>query len=977
MVKSMEFIDILAKTARSRKITKKTHSPAGERKRAAVRTLKIRKKGIAKVFALFSKFSKRSLRFSKKYTRDLAKIFTGATSVTRASLAVPILSLGTIFSLIALTLAPLSSNYVVYAAPQVHEFTADISPSTVVIGQTQTYAITITNSPSSTKKIKSGEITIPSGFSINLGSVIKFEGATAADWEASSTASNIIFSLAPGSGNSGIDAGDFLKISFEATANSGTGSFVLTTDSSTNNSFSPGSGGDFTNTSSPPTVTIVSTTGTLHIIKHVVNDNGGTASAGDWTMDVSATNPSQASFDGGESGTDVTVDPGDYSVSESGGPDGYTGSSSADCSGSIAAGETKNCTITNDDIGGTLVIEKHTIGGFDNFGFSVSNENGENPGLGSFDLETDSESNPAIQSFFDVFADIYSIVEDFIPEGWDLTSATCDKDNPVSEVSVGLNETVTCTFENTARGQIIVEKDTIPNDDTSFHFNASYDGDGFDIAGGQSNSSDLLVPGTYSVSEAPNNDYITTAVCSDGSDPGSITLSPGEIVTCTFTNTIKQAGLTIVKVTNPPEVDQSFDFELSWDEGGLTLEGGNSENFDLEPGTYSVNEINIPEDWEMTNATCSDGSDPSSIGLDPDEAVVCTFTNTQLGKIIVDKVTNPEESSQEFTFDPSYGEGSFTLTDTQTPDDSGYLDPGTYSVDEIDIPTGWELTSAVCDDGSDPSEIALGAGEIVTCTFTNTFDNNGGNNGGGGEENTPPVITLNGASTIDLTVGDSFSDPGATASDAEDGDLTSSITTSSTVDTGTAGTYMVTYSVEDTGGLTDTKTRTVNVNAQQSNGGGEENNNDGGGGGGGPIETVAGGPSLGGGALTGPGEVLGANVGPAEVLGESTCNVGSEAYLKDYMRQGMKNDSEQVIKLQEFLNKNLGLSLPSSGFFGSLTTNAVNQFQLKYKKEVLLPWVAYGLPNEDTPTGYVYKTTRRWINMLECPALNLPIPPLP
>jgi hypothetical protein len=55
----------------------------------------------------------------------------------------------------------------------------------------------------------------------------------------------------------------------------------------------------------------------------------------------------------------------------------------------------------------------------------------------------------------------------------------------------------------------------------------------------------------------------------------------------------------------------------------------------------------------------------------------------------------------------------------------------------------------------------------------------------------------------------------------------------------------------------------------------------------------------------------------------------------------------------------------------------VDQFQVKYHSEVLAPWVPYGLPNEFTPTDYVYKTTMRWINLIECPALNLPIPQLP
>ena len=48
---------------------------------------------------------------------------------------------------------------------------------------------------------------------------------------------------------------------------------------------------------------------TLHVIKHVVNNNGGTRSAGQLTMNVSGTNVSNTGFAGAESpGTAVTLD---------------------------------------------------------------------------------------------------------------------------------------------------------------------------------------------------------------------------------------------------------------------------------------------------------------------------------------------------------------------------------------------------------------------------------------------------------------------------------------------------------------------------------------------------------------------------------------------------------------------------------------------------------------------------------------------
>src|SRR6185436_16717709 len=71
----------------------------------------------------------------------------------------------------------------------------------------------------------------------------------------------------------------------------------------------------------------------LIVIKHVINDNGGTAKASDFTLDSGGANDSPDNFAGAESpGTEVTLDAGSYNVTESG-PSGYTASFSADCSG--------------------------------------------------------------------------------------------------------------------------------------------------------------------------------------------------------------------------------------------------------------------------------------------------------------------------------------------------------------------------------------------------------------------------------------------------------------------------------------------------------------------------------------------------------------------------------------------------------------------------------------------------------------------
>jgi hypothetical protein len=76
--------------------------------------------------------------------------------------------------------------------------------------------------------------------------------------------------------------------------------------------------------------------------------------------------------------------------------------------------------------------------------------------------------------------------------------------------------------------------------------------------------------------------------------------------------------------------------------------------------------------------------------------------------------------------------------------------------------------------------------------------------------NNVPTITLNGSSTVNLQAGDIYIDAGATASDAEDGNLTASIVVSNPVDTSIAGTYIVSYNVTDSAN-TVVATRTVIV----------------------------------------------------------------------------------------------------------------------------------------------------------------------
>jgi YVTN family beta-propeller protein len=88
----------------------------------------------------------------------------------------------------------------------------------------------------------------------------------------------------------------------------------------------------------------------LSVVKKVINSKGGsdTKKPSDFTITVTGNNPSPSTFSGSSSGTSVTLKSGSYKVTETQGPSGYTASYSSDCSGSIDAGQNKQCTITNE-----------------------------------------------------------------------------------------------------------------------------------------------------------------------------------------------------------------------------------------------------------------------------------------------------------------------------------------------------------------------------------------------------------------------------------------------------------------------------------------------------------------------------------------------------------------------------------------------------------------------------------------------------
>lgn len=203
--------------------------------------------------------------------------------------------------------------------------------------------------------------------------------------------------------------------------------------------------------------------------------------------------------------------------------------------------------------------------------------------------------------------------------------------------------------------------------------------------------------------------------------------------------------------------------------------------------------------------------------------------------------------------------------------------------------------------------------------------------------NSAPIITIIGANSMSVTVEQSFIDPGATAFDVEDGNITSRIVATGTVDTNTVGSYLRTYSVTDSGGLTDIETRTVNVVSAGNGGGG---GGSGGGGGGGRYRNSS-----------------------RDTVPDIAINELSQAcpFLVDDLHRNRVNKPIEVLKLQYFLKYYENFTeLTLNSVFDQATFNAVSKFQERYADDILKPW------GHDSPTGFVYILTKKKINEIFC-----------
>ena len=180
-------------------------------------------------------------------------------------------------------------------------------------------------------------------------------------------------------------------------------------------------------------------TATLHVIKHVVNDNGGVAAASDFNVHVQQSGSDVAGSPavGQESpGNTYILAPNTYVISEDNNTS-YTKSFSGDCDASgniiLAPGDNKMCTITNDDIAPQLTVNKIVV-----------NNNGRTKAVSDFPLFIDGSSvtSGAVNA---ISAGPHTVSETSDSNYTSAISGDCAADGTIT---LALGDNKTCTITN-------------------------------------------------------------------------------------------------------------------------------------------------------------------------------------------------------------------------------------------------------------------------------------------------------------------------------------------------------------------------------------------------------------------------------------------------------------------------------------------------------------------------------------------------
>jgi hypothetical protein len=544
------------------------------------------------------------------------------------------------------------------------------------------------------------------------------------------------------------------------------------------------------------TITNDDVAGSLQIVKRVINNNGGTATVAAFgvTSDAGSLTFGSGVADGTNtlaySSQVITVSSGSYTLRENDiagysegtwSCTGATPSNNTISAGAVTVplGTAVVCTITNDDIGGTLQIVKRVVN--DNGGTAAVAAFGVNSSAGSLTFGSgaaDGTNTLAYSSqVINVAAGSYTLRENDIAgysEGtWSCTGAT-PSDNTINNgaVTVPLATNVVCTITNNdIAGSLQIVKRVVNNNGgtaTVSAFGVNSSAGSLTFGSGAADGSNTLAyssqvmtvnAGSYTLRENDIAGYTEGTWSCTGATPSNTSINNGAVtvplataVVCTITNDDVGGSLQIIKrvVNDNGGTATVSAFGVNTSAGSLTFDGGaadganttayTSQAIAVSAGSYTLRENDIAGysegTWSCTGATPSDNTiNNGAVTVPLGTAVVCTVTNNDVaGSLqIVKRVVNDNggtatvtafgvnSSAGALTFGSGAADGSNTLAYSSQ---VMTVNAGSYTLRENDI-AGYTEGTWSCT-GATPSNSSINNGAVtvplataVVCTITN------------------------------------------------------------------------------------------------------------------------------------------------------------------------------------------------------------------------------------------------------------------
>jgi hypothetical protein len=353
----------------------------------------------------------------------------------------------------------------------------------------------------------------------------------------------------------------------------------------------------------------------------------------------------------------------------------------------------------------------------------------------------DTTGSAGLASFNDLAANEYRVVELAVSGWYTSTPATVDLDLDAGSVH-------TATFGNLQTGSLVLNKtwlwdeepvdppdesaavcvrrtgpgtpaqDLVPTDGDGTTLTP--DGDGWYCQP----ITDQVVfqnlwPGVYEIDEVAPDGWLAAPV-------SDVTLLSGATEERTIENTLQPGSLKVTKVVAwgdlTPDADQAFTITITGpshpdgDSKVVGYLGGDVTWDDVEPGTYTVTEVDPGPAWGVT------GSGAEVVVAGGEEADATITNAAEPGSLKVTKVVAwgdlTPDADQAFTITitgPSYPDGDSKVV--------GYLggdvtwddvEPGTYTVTEVDPGPAWGVTGS-------GAEVVVAGGEEADATITNAL----------------------------------------------------------------------------------------------------------------------------------------------------------------------------------------------------------------------------------------------------------------